>query len=74
MNVEEVIKILKEYHPYPEDVFIPLGVKGRKVYVDCILKEGLSVDRYSAELMRLSWINCVEQLELLLKENGGAKG
>lgn len=69
MELEKAIQTLKKYHPYPEDIFIPLGTKGRKPYVNCILKAGLSVDRYSAELMRLSWINCVEQLELLLKED-----
>lgn len=69
MEVKKAINVLKKHHPYPEDVFIPLGEDGRKVYVDCILEKGLSVDRYSAELMRLSWKNCIEELELLLKED-----
>lgn len=68
-KIQDAIKELKEHHPYPKDVFAPLTKEERKKYTEIILKSGFSVDRYSAELMRLSWDNCIKQLELILKND-----
>jgi hypothetical protein len=67
MDLKEVIEILKEDNPYSEDIFTPLGVKGRKPYIDAIKKAGLPVDSYSAELMRLAWMNCIYQIERIIE-------
>ena len=73
MELRNIIEELKRNHPYPEDIFIVLGEKGRRAYVQSLIKSNLNVDRYSAELMRLGWKNCIIRLEQLIKEQNKVK-
>jgi hypothetical protein len=69
VKYKRVIAILRGNNPYPEDIFTPLTSNEIKEYVKLITSNKKSSDRFAAHLMRLSWDNCVDELEKIIKED-----